>query len=149
MEYYEVAAKWWADKLRDPPKETPKDLSSFSEEDYETFFMRRYQRIELGDTKERIDKFQKILSESIKREVEVKGEVIIAVDYMISYIFGEQSISTRIYPPSFFFQEALEKAHISWINLPLKAIMWVSPKEATVTRGYENPKTRIFTSEAT
>ena len=149
MEYYEVAAKWWADKLRDPPKETPKDLSSFTDEDYEAFFMRRYQRIELGDTKERIDKFQEILSESIKKEVEAKEEIIIAVDFMISYIFGEQSISTRIYPPSFFFQEALEKANISWLNIPLRGIMWVSSKEVTVTRGQGNPRTRIFTSEAT
>lgn len=146
MEYYEVAAKWWADKLRDPPKETPKDLSSFTDEDYEAFFMRRYQQIELGDSPERIDKFQEILSESIKKEAEAKGETIIAVDYKKSYIFGEYSISTLIYTSSFFFREALEKARISWINLPLKAIMWISPKEVVVTRGYESPRIRIFTA---
>ncbi len=146
MEYYEVAAKWWADKLRDPPKETSKHFSSFTDEDYEAFFMRRYQQIELGDSPERIDKFQKILSDSIKREVEAKGETIIAVNYKQSYIFGEYSISTLIYPPSFFFREALEKACISWINLPLRGMMWVSPKEVSVTRGQGNPRIRIFTA---
>lgn len=144
MEYYEVAAKWWADKLRDPPKETPEDMSSFTEEDYEAFFMKRYQQLELGDSPERIDKFQKNLSESIKKEVETKGETIIAVDYKQSYIFGEHSISAIIYPLCLFFQEALEKARISWSNLPLKAIMWISPKEVVVTKGYESPRIRIF-----
>lgn len=149
MEYYEVAAKWWADQLRSPPKKTTKHLQSFSDEDWEAFFMRRYQEREFNNTTlERIDEFQKILSMLIKQKVEKQKELVIAIDYKVSYVFGEMSISSS-YMPRFFLEDALARVGIDWLSIPLRRTMWISPKEISVATGRTNSKTKIFSSETT
>lgn len=148
MEYYEVAAKWWADQLREKPKETPEDMNDFTEEDFESYYMKSFQKIELGDTPERIDEFQKILTRLIKEGVEEEGELVISMDYRVSMIFGHQSIST-VYMPGSFLGDALQRAKIEWSNIPLRRMMWVSPKEVNVTYGRGKPKIKIFTGATT
>ena len=73
--YNEIAAKWWADKLRE-----------------------KLPQPELGNKsqKEAIDSFEKELAEAIKDGIEGTGELVLCVNYSLDFVLDYISYRTKL-----------------------------------------------------
>ncbi len=139
MEYYEVAARWWADKLREPHEEE----SNLEEPNHpEGSLMKKFQEEKLEGQLEKVDIFEKLLSKIIKEQVEIAEELVIAVDYKQDGINGDGEVSTMYMPH--IIEDALYKAGIDYSSIPWRGIMWISSNNVRASYGSFHPRTTIF-----
>lgn len=90
MEYNKVAAKWWADKLRNI------GMDNF-------------------DNSEVIDSFEKKLADIIKEHLESRGSMTLSVDYCPDYILGSIAQETGVSTNGFLWKTTMwvEKDKVS------------------------------------
>lgn len=127
MEYNEVAAKWWADKIRNA---SPKDFD-MGESGYPGLFGMMFGMSEASNNmpqEDDIKRFESRLSEKIKEEVEANGDLTLSVDYGLDYILGEIARETGISEKRF----------------PWKVSMLIMKDKITVRDGYVKPVKVIF-----
>ncbi len=108
MEYNKVAAKWWADKLRNV------SLGNFNNGDSSSvgglaMLLAGMLAMDTQPSGESIDLFEKKLAETIKEQVESCGSMILSVDYVPDYILGNIARESGVSPNGF----------------PWKTTMWV------------------------
>lgn len=130
MEYNKVAAKWWADKLRNV------GLGNFDNGDSSSagglaMILAGMLAMDTQPSDESIDLFEKELAETIKEQVERRGSMTLSVDYGPDYILGSLA----------------EKTGVSTNGFPWKTTMWVRENEVTVSAGYAAPAKTIFPTE--
>ncbi len=130
MEYNKVAAKWWADKLRNV------GLGNFDNGDSSSagglaMILAGMLAMDTKPSDESIDLFEKELAETIKEQVESRGSMTLSVDYGPDYILGSLA----------------EKTGVSTNGFPWKTTMWVRSNEVTVSAGYAAPAETIFPTE--
>ena len=96
MEYNKVAAKWWADKLRNINIEENNNIGAYSKE-LETILASQTHPEE-----EAIARFEQSLAETIKNLVESYGHMTLSVNYMPDYILcvlaQKSGIFTNVFP---------------------------------------------------
>lgn len=118
MEYNKVAAKWWADKLRNV-KPGNFDNGGSGDVDFWAMMLGTMIAMNTQIPAKSIDKFEECLSETIKKEVDDCGYLTLSVDYGPDYILGklakETEISTNIFP---------------W-----KTTMWIKKDKISVSSG--------------
>lgn len=133
MDYSEVAAKWWVNKLR----------SIFAgQANYNNgvpgvlgIYVATGQAEEASATTpnpENLDKFEKLLAEEIRNQIPTAfmGELILSVDYN----------------PDGILLELAKKCQISTKGFPYKTTMWIKEKQILLKDGYVGPIRKIFPS---
>lgn len=103
MEYYEVAAKWWADQLRDGNARTKKSvIGDGSYADQLLTLQGIAEALDDNTPSENIDVFEKLLAKRIKEVVEKKGGMALVVyfgpDLILEEIARETGCSTARFP---------------------------------------------------
>jgi len=131
MEYNKVAAKWWADKLRNV------GLGNFdngdkSEAGFFAMLMGSMLAMDTQPAVETIDKFEERLAETIKEQVETRGSMTLSVDYGPDYILGSLAQETGV----------------STNGFPWKTTMWIEANKVSVSAGYAAPMENIFPVES-
>ena len=128
MEYYEVAAEWWANKLRNV------SLSNFDNGD-DSFFNRMAMilaaslAVEAKTPDEAIDLFQKKLADTVKKFVESHDvRMILSVDY----------------GPDHILSKVAEETGVGMERFPWKTTMWISQDKVSVSAGYAAPVETLF-----
>lgn len=130
MEYNKVAAKWWADKLRNV------GLGNFDNGDSSSagglaMLLAGMLAMDTQPSGESIDFFEEKLAETIKEQVESRGSMTLSVDYGPDYILG--SIA--------------QESGVSTNGFPWKTTMWVRADKVEVSAGYAAPSETIFPTE--
>lgn len=130
MEYNKVAAKWWADKLRNVG---PGNFDNGDDSSAGGMLMVLASMLALQNqaSDESVDLFEEELAETIKEQVESQGSMTLSVDYGPDYILG--SIA--------------EKTGVGTGGFPWKTTMWVRANKVEVSAGYAAPYETIFTAE--
>lgn len=132
MEYYEVAAKWWADKLRNvgPGHFNNGDDSSTGGIG---MMLATMLASKTQASNEKIDLFEKKLAETIKEEVEDRDSMTLSVDYGPDRVLGRLA----------------EECAVSTNGFPWKTTMWIDKENVSVSSGYRSPEKTIFPIEST
>ncbi len=127
MEYYKVAAKWWADKLR---KLGPGNFNNGDESISGGVTMALDTMLAMNSkpSDDAIDLFEEKLAKAIKEYLEKQDYIILSVDYGPDYILA--SIA--------------EKSGLSTRCFPWKTTMWVRKDKVSVRAGYGAPIKVIF-----
>lgn len=127
MEYNKVAAKWWADKLRNvgPGNFDNGDSSSTGGM---AMILATMLAMDTQSSEEAIILFEKRLAETILDQVEQHGSMVIRVDYGPDYILSDLAQETGVSPNGF----------------PWKTTMWIVKDKVTVSAGYGAPRKVIF-----
>ncbi len=103
MEYYEVAAKWWADQLRDGNVRKKKSVIG-DDSDADILFTLQGMAEALDDNtpSENIDAFEELLANRIQKIVEEKGGIALVVycgpDLILEEIAKETGCSADRFP---------------------------------------------------
>lgn len=130
MEYYEIAAKWWTDQLRDV-KPSHFNVGDDLPKDGDLFLllagMQHANRVG-PESEEALEAFQKKLGEKIKERVERFSDITLGVDYG---------------PDKLLYDIAVESG-IKGVNFPLKTMMWISSKKVSVQKGYGKDIEQLF-----
>lgn len=127
MEYNKVAAKWWADKLRnvDPGNFDNVDNSSVCNL---VIILATISALDSEPSSKAIDLFEEKLADTIKEHVENHSSMTLSVDYGPDYILGsiahETGVSTNVFP---------------W-----KTTMWIQKDKVSISAGYAAPTKTIF-----
>lgn len=126
-EYNEVAAAWWANKLRNitPASFNNGDESSAGGMGMMMAFLVADKR---RPEDEKVDAFEKELAEKIKQEVEEFGRLYISCDYAPDDLLTELAFTHEIETGCF----------------PWKTSMWISKEEVKVSPGYARPAVIIY-----
>lgn len=127
MEYYEVAAKWWADQLRNV-KSNHIIIGDDSDADMLFMLQGTLEALEDNTPSENIDAFERLLSERIRKEVEVKKGIV-----LMMYC-----------GPDLILKEIAEKTGCSTARLPGNARMQIWEDEVFVRVGYAAKAVTIF-----
>lgn len=131
MEYNKVAAKQWADKLRNVgPRNF--DMGESGEVGFWAMMLGTMAAMNTQTPSENIDKFEERLSETIKEEVEDCGHLTLSVDYGPDYILGRLAQETEV----------------STNGFPWKTTMWIEKGKVSVSAGYAAPEEIIFPIES-
>ena len=125
--YNEVAAAWWANKLRNI---TPASFNNGDESSVGGMGM--MMAFLLADKKspdvDKVDAFEKELVEKIVQEVEEFGSLYISCDYAPDNLLSELAYAHEIETSCF----------------PWKTSMWISKEEVKVSCGYARPAVTIY-----
>lgn len=132
MEYNKVAAKWWADKLRNVT------LGNFNNGDESSagglaMLLAGMLAMDSQPSDEAIDLFEERLADTIKERVESCGSMTLSVDYGPDYILGSLAQETGV----------------STNGFPWKTTMWVESNKVSVSAGYAAPCKVIYPVEST
>ena len=127
MEYNKVAAKWWADKLRNV------SLGNFDNGDSSStgcmaMFLAALLAMDSQPSDVAIDLFEEKLAETIKEQVKVCGSMTLSVDYRPDDTLGSIAQQTGVSPNVF----------------PWKTTMWIEMDKVSVSDGYAAPCEIIF-----
>lgn len=127
MEYNEIAAKWWADKLRNvgPGNFNNGDQSS---EGGIAMMLATMLAIETSPNSDAIDLFEQKLAEEIKERNSFGGTLILDVDYGPDMILGNIAKETGV----------------STTGFPWKTTMWITDEEVAVCCGAGSQRQIIF-----
>lgn len=127
MEYNKVAAKWWADKIRNvgPGNFDNGDSSS---QGGMAIMMASMLAMKTAPSSESIDLFEERLAETIKEKVENGGSITLSVDYHPDYILSSIANETGVSASGF----------------PWKTTMWVKSNHVSVSTGFAAPAKTIF-----
>lgn len=132
--YYNVAAKWWADQAR-----RPLGLGDLKVTDNQDPFGGIFMAMgfnALGnrerDSEEVIARFEKILARRIKEAAENGNDAYISTDY----------------GPEYFLVMAMDEAELRNTIFPMKTTMVVSKGEVKVKNGYGSGYKKIYPVEA-
>lgn len=124
MEYYDIAAKWWADKIRNL------SLSDFYLGDGDSSrtiaSAAFYKNKKAVPGEKEISRFEEILSEKIKECVDKEKSILIETDY----------------EPDGFLKEAATDAGIPLKVFPWRMVMFIEKDNVSVKNGpFSNYKT--------
>ena len=130
MEYNKVAAKWWADKLRNP------NLSSFNMGDDSSvggfaMILGMMNTMNRQASNENLGNFERELAELIKERVESRGAMYLDCDYY----------------PGYELSNLASKHNIDSNLFPWKTKMHISSEEVKVSCGYGMPYVTIYPAE--
>lgn len=125
--YNEVAAAWWANKLRNI---TPASFNNGDDSSAGGFGMMMAFLIadKRSPDSDKVDAFEKELAEKIKQDVEEFGRLYISCDYA----------------PDNLLSELAYKCEIETGCFPWKTSMWISQEEVKVSAGYARPTVTIY-----
>ena len=126
MEYYEAAAKWWADILRNP------SLDSYIDAGESVSQIALNLAKECKPTERQINLFEKDLAEEIRKTVDDLGE-----------IYGDFIIICD-FEPSYFLQDVAIKYKIHSIGFPFKSIMRINKDLVIARQGHYGKKETIY-----
>lgn len=129
MEYNKVAAKWWADKLRNP------NLGSFDNGDDSStggfaMILGLMNAMNRQVSDENVSNFENELAELIKESVESRGTMYLDCDYGPGYELSDLASKHSIDPSLF----------------PWKTQMHISSEVVKVSCGYGKPYVIIYPS---
>ena len=127
MEYNRVAAKWWADKIRN----VGSDNFNSGDASYTGRLVAIPATIAAKKAKpsrRAIKKFEKELADIIKKYVENYGSITLSVDYK----------------PDFILEGLAEQAGIKTSGFPWKTTMQIKKNKVIVRTGYAKPAKTIF-----
>ena len=127
MDYNEIAAKWWGDKIRNIGPEDFRDGKQ-NKACGMANSIQTMQAIETKPDEQTINRFEKVLARYIKKQVERYGGIMVYVDYMPCNILLSAS-------------EAVGMITQCW---PWKTIMWVDFHNVEVADGYRKPVKSIY-----
>ena len=127
MEYNKVAAKWWADKLREV------NLGNFGDGvnytvGMKAMFLSTMLAKDYQPSDEAIDLFEKRLANIIKKQVEAHGFMNLSVGY------GPDPILVNL----------AHKTGVSTCRFPFKTSMWIEKDKVSVRAGHDAPCEIIF-----
>lgn len=130
MEYNKVAAKWWADKLRNP------NLGSFDMGDDSrtgglAMILGMMNAMNRQAPDENVSNFESELAELIKERVESCGSMYLDCDY----------------GPGFELYNLASKHNVDSSLFPWKTHMHISSDEVKVSCGYGKPYVTIYPTE--
>lgn len=126
MEYYEVAAKWWTDKLR---KVEPEHFSYNGRVDSMAKLLASYFPPMTEPSDESFDLFEKKIADIIKNKVERLGYMILFTHYNPDVsLLGGIAIEVGIDP----------------IRIPHNTDMWIYKEKVSVRYGNDPLYKRIF-----
>lgn len=119
MEYYEVAAKWWAEKVVNAG---PANFNNGDESQAGgiAMILASIFAMENAPNKEAIEAFDKELAKVIKNKVEEKGSLMLDCDYAPDAILSSVATQTGVNPSGF----------------PWKTTMDIRPDKVEVSFGY-------------
>jgi hypothetical protein len=132
MEYNKVAAKWWADKLRNV-RPGNFDMGEKGDAGFFAMMLGSMLAMNTQSSGETIDLFEERLAEAIKEQVETRGSMTLSVDYGPDYILGSIAQETGV----------------STNGFPWKTTMWIEKNKVSVSAGYAAPSETIFPIEST
>ena len=95
MEYNEVAAKWWGDKLRNIVPSHFYNGDESRKGQMERFFAVIAARKEINNSGN-VDAFEKNLAKAIKERVEKEGRLVLSVEFVPNFLLGEIAKETGI-----------------------------------------------------
>ena len=127
MEYYNVAAQWWADKLRNVSTDNFNNGDD-SEKGIAGMFLAAMCAKSTKISDEAIDAFEEALAEHIKEHFEICGYLSLLTDY------GPQGI----------LADTAREVGISTNAFPWKTSMWIEKNSISVSCGYAAKTERIF-----
>ena len=129
-EYYEVAAKWWRQRL-----ENKASLGNFRVTESDTpgggeimALMAMAMGRGAAEKPEALDKFEEVLARIIKEKVEQNESFNLSVDY----------------GPDSNLYNAAREAKLSNPVFPVKTMMWISKEKVTVSLGYHGRMEDIY-----
>ncbi len=130
MEYNKVAAKWWADKVKNV---NPYNFVNGGKNDMDFIvtIVATMSAMSTQPATENIDKFEERLAEIVKERVEAHGYVKLSVDHIPDQILGNLAHETGV----------------STNRFPWNTTMWIEPNKVSVSMGYAAPVENIFTAE--
>ncbi len=130
MDYNKVAARWWADKLRNVE---PGNFDNGDKSGAGSFAMLMYSMLAMSKqpATETIDKFEERLAETIKEQVEARGSMTLSVDYGPDDILGSLA----------------QESGVSTNGFPWKTTMRIETNKVSVSAGYAAPVENIFPAE--
>ena len=126
-EYAKVAAKWWADRLRNvgPANFNNGDQT---ERGGMAMMMATLLGMDKQAPKGNIDQFEEQLAQAIEENVEKNGDLTISCDYQ----------------PCCFLADIADECGVDTFNFPWKTVMWVEKDKVTVRFGYGAAPQTIF-----
>ena len=127
MEYNKVAAKWWADRLRNVG---PGNFNNGDESSTGGMAMALATLLAMNSqpSEDAIDLFEAKLAETIKKHVEDRGSMTLSVDY----------------GPDYILSSVAQETGVSSNGFPWKTTMWIYKDKVTVSAGYAAPSKVIF-----
>lgn len=131
MEYNNVAAKWWADKLRNLGPGSFDNGDNSPASSFAMIFATML-ATDLKPSSKAIDFFEEKLADVIKEIIETDGYLTLSVDYAPDYILSsiaqETGVSTDVFP---------------W-----KTTMRIEKDKVSVSAGYAAPYKTLFPQSA-
>lgn len=131
MEYNNVAAKWWADKLRNASPGNF-DMKESGDLGFGIMMLGTMIAMDTQTPSKNIDKFEEHLSKTIKEMVERCGHLTLSVDYGPDYILGKIAQETEV----------------SINKFPWKTTMWIEKCKISVSSGRTESTKIIFPVES-
>jgi len=131
MEYNKIAAKWWADKIRNV------GLGNFKNGDDSsaggiTMILACMLASRTMPSLVQIDIFEEKLAKTIKEHVEERGSMVLSVDYGLDQTLGRIAYESGVSSNGF----------------PWKTTMWIERGKVSVSCGYGAPVKKIFPDES-
>lgn len=130
MEYNEVAAKWWGDKLRNIVPSHFYNGDESRKGQMERFFAVIAARKEINNSGN-VDAFEKNLAKEIKERVEKEGRLVLSVEFVPNLLLGEIAKETGINQHCF----------------PWKTTMIITKEKIELKSGYYSTIETIFGCE--
>jgi len=123
-----VAAKWWADQLRDTPKHDNGDAFQSAFATVTASMLKR-------PTSEQVERFETELATALSSALGFSGDSWREDDPM--WASGARVIGVD-YHPDQILEDALNAAGIGdgFCLLPFKTLMWIDPNSVNVAQGY-------------
>ena len=131
MEYYEAAAKWWADRIRRIDTINFSGNSSSNIKDKCGALVKTIVALEYQPSEKNIRMFETSLAKHIKEYVEKRGQMILEV--------------TTI--PDYFLEEIAKEKGLNTIVFPQMVTMQINPERILVTIEDKIPPLIIFEKE--